>query len=129
MAAPATFPFSINLLSAFSSTNPPLAQLTIRTPSLHFSRVSLFIMFAVWSVIGTCKVIISLKDNNSSRSTFFTLRSRAFSSVRKGSKAKTFILRPKALSATIDPIFPHPITPKVLPVISVPIYFDFSHLP
>ena len=34
-----------------------------------------------------------------------------------------------ALSATIDPIFPQPIIPKILEYNSVPVCLDFSHLP
>ena len=41
----------------------------------------------------------------------------------------TFIFRPSARSATIEPILPQPITPSVLPVISTPMKRFFSHLP
>ena len=34
-----------------------------------------------------------------------------------------------ALSATIDPILPHPIIPNILEYNSVPVYLDFSHFP
>ena len=41
----------------------------------------------------------------------------------------TFICRPSARSATIEPILPQPMTPSVLPVISTPMKRFFSHLP
>jgi len=41
----------------------------------------------------------------------------------------TFILSPWARSTTIEPIFPQPMTPRVLPVISTPMKRFFSHLP
>ena len=41
----------------------------------------------------------------------------------------TFICRPRARSQTMPPILPAPITPRVLPVSSTPMNFDFSHLP
>ena len=53
----------------------------------------------------------------------------ALSAVKNGSYATTRILKPLALSATIDPMFPHPIIPNTFPVTSKPIYLDFSHLP
>ena len=55
--------------------------------------------------------------------------SMARSGDRKGSKAITFICRPSARSATIEPMLPQPITPSVLPVISTPMKRFFSHLP
>ena len=41
----------------------------------------------------------------------------------------TFILRPTARSAAWRPMLPRPITPSVLPAISVPMYFFFSQIP
>ena len=41
----------------------------------------------------------------------------------------TFILSPRARSATIEPILPAPISPSVLPVSSTPMKRFFSHLP
>ena len=41
----------------------------------------------------------------------------------------TFIFRPIARSATTEPMLPQPIRPRVLPVSSVPMKRDFSHLP
>ena len=41
----------------------------------------------------------------------------------------TFILSPIARLATTEPMLPAPIRPRVLPVISTPMNFDFSHLP
>ncbi len=41
----------------------------------------------------------------------------------------TFIFRPMARAATTEPMLPAPIRPRVLPVISVPMKRDFSHLP
>ncbi len=67
--------------------------------------------------------------NNSSNSTFSTPISVALSSVRYGSYTLICIFSPLALSATIDPIFPHPIIPSIFEYNSIPVYFDFSHLP
>ena len=67
--------------------------------------------------------------SNSSSSSFSIPRSLARSGVRNGSYPITFIFRPRARSATIAPILPQPMIPSFLPVISVPINFDFSHLP
>ncbi|MNL25499.1 hypothetical protein D3C87_1469830 [compost metagenome] len=52
----------------------------------------------------------------------------ARSGVRNGSKATTFILRPRARSATIEPILPAPIRPRTLLVTSTPMKRFFSHL-
>ena len=41
----------------------------------------------------------------------------------------TFIFRPTARSATIEPMLPQPMTPSVLPKISTPMKRFFSHLP
>ena len=41
----------------------------------------------------------------------------------------TFIFRPMARSATIEPMLPQPIRPSVLPVSSTPMKRFFSHLP
>src|SRR6185437_13857022 len=41
----------------------------------------------------------------------------------------TFILSPTARSAAWRPMLPRPITPSVLPAISVPMYFFFSQIP
>jgi hypothetical protein len=60
---------------------------------------------------------------------FSTPRSTARSGDRNGSKATTRILSPCARSATIAPIFPQPMIPSVLPVISTPMKRFFSHLP
>ena len=46
-----------------------------------------------------------------------------------GRRPRTFILRPEARSATIEPTLPQPMTPSVLPVSSTPMKRDFSHLP
>ena len=87
------------------------------------------IIFLVSSVKGVCREIISELRNRKSNSTFSTPNSFDFSGVRNGSKANTFIFKPKALFETIEPILPQPIKPKVFPVISVPLNFDFSHFP
>ena len=41
----------------------------------------------------------------------------------------TFIFRPTARSATIEPMLPQPMTPSVLLKISTPMNLFFSHLP
>ena len=87
------------------------------------------IIFLVSSVKGVCRDIISEFFNKYSNSTLSTPNSNAFSFDKKGSNAKTFIFKPIALLATIEPILPQPIRPKYFPVISVPLNFDFSHFP
>ena len=86
-------------------------------------------MFLVFSVSGVCSVMKSARLNSSSSSTFSTPISLARSGDRNGSNAITFMRRPSARSATIEPILPQPITPSVLPVISTPMKRFFSHLP
>ena len=86
-------------------------------------------MLRVLSVSGVCKVMKSAQANNSSNSTFSMPSLVAFSGVKYGSKPTTRIFNPWARLATIAPILPQPIMPSVLPVISVPIKRDFSHLP
>ena len=71
----------------------------------------------------------SARLSSVSRSTFSTPISTARSSVRKGSKPITFILRPCARDATIEPIFPAPISPSVLPVTSTPMKSLLGHSP
>ena len=68
-------------------------------------------------------------SKSSSPSIFSTPISSAFSLDKKGSYANTFIFKLRARSQTIPPMLPAPITPKVFPVSSTPINFDFSHLP
>ena len=67
--------------------------------------------------------------NRVSRSAFSTPISMARSGVRNGSNATTFIFRPKARLATILPILPAPIKPRVLPVSSTPMKSFLGHLP
>ena len=86
-------------------------------------------MFFVFSVNGVCKVIKSDRLNKSSNETFSTPNSSAFLSCKNGSKANTLNCKPRALCATMVPIFPHPIIPKYFPVTSIPLMEDFSHLP
>ena len=64
-----------------------------------------------------------------SRSAFSTPISIARSAVRKGSNATTFMRRPSARLATIEPIFPAPIRPSVLPVTSTPMKPFLGHRP
>ncbi len=86
-------------------------------------------MLRVWSVSGVCSVMKSALASSVSRSAFSTPISSARSGVRNGSKATTFMRRPIARLATIDPILPAPIRPSVLPVTSTPMKRFFSHLP
>jgi hypothetical protein len=116
-------------LSAASSIRPPRAQLMMRTPRLVLARFSAERMLRVWSVSGVCSVMKSARSSRSSRLTFSTPISIARSGVRNGSKATTFMRRPSARSATIEPILPAPIRPSVLPVSSTPMKRFFSHLP
>ena len=55
--------------------------------------------------------------------------SSARSGVRNGSKPITFISMPIAFRATIEPILPQPMMPRVLAVNSTPMKRFFSHLP
>ena len=127
-AAPATWPEFSAASKASSSTRPPRAQLIMRTPFFILFRASAEMMLRVESVKGVCRLIKSARATSSSNSTFSMPRVLARSSVRKGSYPITFIFRPCARSATIAPILPQPIMPRRLPVISVPINLDFSHL-
>ena len=86
-------------------------------------------MLRVLSVSGVCRVMKSARLSSWSSSTFSTPSSIARSGDRNGSKAITFIFRPMARSATIEPMLPQPITPSVLANSSTPRNFDFSHLP
>ena len=128
-AAPATWPLSSAAFNAASSISPPRAQLMIRTPFLVFARFSADRMLRVWSVRGVCSVMKSARASSWSSSTFSTPISIARSGDRNGSKAMTFIFRPCARSATIEPILPAPIRPSVLAVSSTPMKRFFSHLP
>ncbi len=85
--------------------------------------------FLVLSVSGVWKVIKSARARRSSSSTFSTPRSSARSGDRNGSNAITFMRRPIARSATIEPMLPQPMIPSVLLVISTPLKRFFSHLP
>jgi hypothetical protein len=67
--------------------------------------------------------------NNSSNVTNDTPARRHQDSSPTGSNATTRMANPIARTATSRPIRPNPITPKVLPVISVPTNFARSHLP
>ncbi len=128
-AAPPMWPDSSPSLSAASSIRPPRAQFTIRTPCFVLARFSRLRMLRVWSVSGVCKVMKSARRSRSSSSTFSMPSSTARSGVRNGSKATTFIRRPSARLATIEPMLPAPIRPSVLPVTSTPMKRFFSHLP
>ena len=122
-------PDCIRSARAFSSTKPPLAQLIILTPFLVFLKFSRLKIFFVASVKGTWRVMKSDFSNSSLSSTLSIPILSAFSSLRKGSYASTFICRARALSQTIPPILPAPMTPSVFLVSSTPINFDFSHFP
>ena len=101
----------------------------MRTPFFVLASAAASRMFLVLSVSGVCSVMKSARLSRSSSSTFSTPMSLARSGDRNGSKAITFMRRPSARSATIEPILPQPITPSVLPVISTPMKRFFSHLP
>ena len=101
----------------------------MRTPRLVLASASADRMLRVESVSGVWSVMKSARGSNSSSVTFSTPISSARSGVRKGSNAMTFILRPRARSATMEPILPAPIRPSVLEVSSTPMKRFFSHLP
>ena len=128
-AAPATCPFSSAVFKSVSIMSPPRAQFIILTPFFIFIIESAFTKPLVESVNGVWRVIKSDSLNSVSSSTLRTPSSIALSSDKYGSNAKTRILRPCALSATIEPILPQPTIPKFFPVSSVPIKLDFSHFP
>ncbi len=128
-AAPPSLPASRAARTAASSASPPRAQLIRYAPLRIFSMALASMMLRVLSVSGVCRVMKSDRLSRPSSSTFSTPSATALSGVRKGSKAITFIFRPIARSATIEPILPQPINPRVLPVSSRPMKRDFSHLP
>ena len=128
-AAPDTMPSFMASNKSFSFTMPPLAQFISFTPRFIFEKAVLFTRFFVSFVSGTCTDMKSLLLYNSSRETISTPILSAASCDRYGSYANTFILRPCALSATTLPMLPTPSIPSVLPVISVPSNFFFSHSP
>ncbi len=66
---------------------------------------------------------------SSSTLTFSTPISLAFSSLRNGSNAMTFIPSPCARFATSPPMAPIPTTPRTLLKSSTPVNFFFSHRP
>ena len=101
----------------------------MRTPFLVLASAAASRMLRVLSVSGVCRVMKSARRKSSSSSTFSTPSSMARSGDRKGSNAITFIFRPMARSATIEPMLPQPITPSVLAYSSTPRNLDFSHLP
>src|SRR5262249_48110561 len=76
-AAPATWPESSAARSAASSTRPPRAQLTMRTPLRVFAIALASMMLLVFSVSGVCSVMKSARRRSSSSSTFSTPRSIA----------------------------------------------------
>ena len=128
-ATPATLPLSRATFSADSSIRPPRAQLMTRTPSFIIAKAFFPRIPRVTSIRGVCSEIKSARLRRSLKTTFSTPISSARSSDKNGSKAITFILRPMARLATIAPILPQPIIPRVFEVSSTPIKRDFSHLP
>ena len=102
---------------AASSTSPPRAQLMIRTPFFILAIASAEMMLRVSSVSGVCNVMKSARARRSSSSTFSTpeivgafRRQIGIVGDRPASSA------PLARSATMEPILPQPMRPKVLPV-------------
>jgi hypothetical protein len=128
-AAPPRCPESSAASSAPSSTMPPRAALTSSAPFFILPSASAPRMPLVSLVSGVWMVMKSARRRSSSRSHSSTPRRAAASRPMNGSKAMTFIFRPAARSATMRPMLPSPITPIVLPMISVPLNFVFSHLP
>ena len=101
----------------------------MRTPFFVRAKLSADRIFLVCAVKGVWSVMMSARASKSSSSTFSTPRSIARSGDKKGSYAITRICAPMARLATMAPIFPHPIIPSILPVISTPIKRFFSHFP
>ena len=128
-AAPAKWPDCSASASATSSTKPPRAQLISRAPFFMRAIFSRERILRVCSVMGVCSVMKSARASNSGSSTFSTPISTARFSERKGSKAMTFIFNPLARSATMPPILPQPIRPRVFAKSSTPMKRFFSHLP
>ena len=92
--------------------------------------VSLLIKFNVSFVFGTCTVIKSHFPQKSSRfAIYLHPADLTASSVLYGSYTQTFIPNAKAAFATLCPILPSPITPKVFPKTSIPVNFALSQLP
>mmetsp|Transcript_1414 Transcript_1414/g.1939 ORF Transcript_1414/g.1939 Transcript_1414/m.1939 type:complete len:212 (-) Transcript_1414:82-717(-) len=108
---------------------PPRAQLTIRTPFLHFSNVSLFIKYWVSFVSGVWMVMKSAFSKSSSSDTGSIPKFLADCSDNTGSNPIVVIPNPRHHLATSLPILPTPMTPRVLPANSLPVYSARSHLP
>mmetsp|Transcript_25652 Transcript_25652/g.35259 ORF Transcript_25652/g.35259 Transcript_25652/m.35259 type:complete len:280 (-) Transcript_25652:198-1037(-) len=128
-AAPATCPDSSARSKASSSTIPPRAQLTMRTPFLHLERVLSFKRLFVSGVIGVCTVMKSLFAHISSNSTFLIPASLKSLEDITGSYPMTSIPIVAAEEATTCPMRPQPTTPSTLPAISTPVKDFRSHLP
>ena len=125
--------FSLSASSnAFSSINPPRAQLINRAPGL--SRCSSCAPINPFVPLGplvneVCNVTKSACLSTSSKPSIDTPSLRACSGATKGSKAITCISRPCARRATSVPTFPSPTMPSVLLRTSTPKKRLFSHLP
>ncbi len=128
-AAPPTWPEASASASAFSSTSPPRAQFTRRTPFFICARLAAFTTLRVFSVSGTWSEMTSARFQTCSSGTSSTPISAAASSETNGSKATTLIFMARARSTTTDPMLPIPTTPSVLPASSCPWNRFFSHFP
>src|SRR5437899_9739803 len=128
-AAPAIRPAWSAASSADSSMIPPRAVLIRRAVGFMRASSGVPMRLRLESTSGTCTVTKSACSSSSSRLTSATLNSSARSTETTGSNATTSISRPWARLATSDPTLPRPMTPRVLPRISVPMKFARVHSP
>lgn len=128
-AAPAHWPERRARSRAPSSTIPPRAQFTTRTPFLHWAKVLSFSRPVVEGSRGVCTVIKSQRGQISSRGSCWTPKEAETSGAMMGSYPTVFIPKDCIRVATSLPILPRPRIPRIFPFSSVPMNFFLSHLP
>ena len=129
-AAPATWPAAIASASAASSTRPPRAQLMMRTPCFVRASASRERMLRVASVSGVCRVMKSARASSVVEIDLLHAEfQRALLAPGTDRRRSPSSSARCARSATIEPMLPQPIRPRVLAVSSTPMKRFFSHLP
>ncbi len=127
--APATRPSAIASASARSSTRPPRAAFTMRTPGLTVASSFSPIRPTVSGVRGRCTEMKSLSRMSSSSPTSRTPSCAARAGCTYGSYAIRSVPKAAIRWATSTPMRPSPTTPTVLPCTSTPVYAERCHLP
>ncbi len=127
--APPTRPSASASARACSSTRPPRAALTIRTPGLTMESSFSPISPTVSGVFGRWMEMKSLSRSSSSRPTRRTPSCAARAGWMYGSYAISRVPNAAMRCANSTPMRPRPTTPTVLPWISTPVYFDRFHSP